>query len=183
MPPYPYFRALYAVPVRQVRGLLTASFRFRLTADTLAVRLCASSLPMCTRDFHPLELAHARQTKKALRFYCPQGFFPDLLFALFCVNCVSCSVYLAFILFHVHSALYSPCFACIHPALDSPCSTYIRLALDLPCSAYIHAASDSPFSSPSSQYALTCYFTHLHLSAPSPQTVFSSHKNTPRQGL
>lgn len=66
LPPYPYFRALYAVPVRQVRGLLTASFRFRLTADTLAVRLCASSLPMRTRDFHPLELAHAGQTEKRL---------------------------------------------------------------------------------------------------------------------
>lgn len=32
-------------------------------ADTLAVRLCASLLPMRTRDFHPLELAHAGQTK------------------------------------------------------------------------------------------------------------------------
>ena len=60
---YPYFRALYAVPVRQVRGLLTASFRFRLTADTLAVRLCASLLPTRTWDFHPLENAHAGQTK------------------------------------------------------------------------------------------------------------------------
>ena len=63
LPPYPYFRALYAVPVRQVRGLLTASFRFRLTADTLAVQLCASSLPTRTQDFHPLETAHAGQTK------------------------------------------------------------------------------------------------------------------------
>ncbi len=64
LPPYPYFRALYAVPVRQVRGLLTASFRFRLTADTLAVRLCASLLPTRTWDFHPLENAHAGQTKQ-----------------------------------------------------------------------------------------------------------------------
>ena len=63
MPPYPYFRALYAVPVRQVRDLPTASFRFRLAADTLAVQLCASSLPTRTRDFHPLENAHAGQTK------------------------------------------------------------------------------------------------------------------------
>ncbi len=61
--PYPYFRALYAVPVRQVRGLPTASFRFRLTAATLAVQLCASSLPTRTRDFHPLEFSHAGQTK------------------------------------------------------------------------------------------------------------------------
>ena len=63
LPPYPYFRALYAIPVRQVRGLLPASFRFRLAADTLAVRLCASSLPTRTWDFHPLENAHAGQTK------------------------------------------------------------------------------------------------------------------------
>ena len=40
-----------------------ASFRFRLTADTLAVRLCASLLPTRTWDFHPLENAHAGQTK------------------------------------------------------------------------------------------------------------------------
>ena len=65
LPPYPHFRALYAVPVRQVRGLLTASFRFHLTMDTLAVRLCTSSLSTRTRDFHPLENAHAGQTKLA----------------------------------------------------------------------------------------------------------------------
>lgn len=72
LPPYPYFRTLYPLPVRQVRDLLTASFRFRLTADTLAVCLCASSLPTRSRGFHPLEDAHARQTKrptpKARRF-------------------------------------------------------------------------------------------------------------------
>lgn len=62
LPPYPYFRALYAVPVRQIRGLPT-SFRFRLTADTLAVQLCASPLPTRIRDLHPLESAHAGQTK------------------------------------------------------------------------------------------------------------------------
>ena len=66
LPPYPYFRALYAVPVRQVRGLLAASFRFRLAADTLAVKLCASSLPTHTRDFHPLEFAHAGRTKREI---------------------------------------------------------------------------------------------------------------------
>ena len=63
LPPYLYFRALYAVPVRQARGLLIASFRFRLTADTLAVQLCASLLPTYTRDLHPLENSHAGQTK------------------------------------------------------------------------------------------------------------------------
>ena len=31
-----------AISVRQAEGLLTASFRFHLTMDTLAVRLCAS---------------------------------------------------------------------------------------------------------------------------------------------
>ena len=70
--PYPHFRALYAVSFRQVKGLLTASVRFRHTADTLAVRLCASLLPTRTRDFHPLELAHAGQTKEqGTYFYIP----------------------------------------------------------------------------------------------------------------
>ena len=63
-PTYPYFPALYVVPVRQAKGLLTASFRFHLTMDTLAVQLCTSSLPTRTRDFHPLERAHGAQTKK-----------------------------------------------------------------------------------------------------------------------
>jgi len=52
------------VPVRQAKGLLTASFRFHLAMDTLAVRLCTSSLPTRTRDFHPLERAHGAQTQK-----------------------------------------------------------------------------------------------------------------------
>ena len=63
-PTYPYFPALYVVPVRQAKGLLTASFRFHLTMNTLAVQLCTSSLPTRTRDFHPLERAHGAQTKK-----------------------------------------------------------------------------------------------------------------------
>ena len=63
-PPYPYFPALYVVSVRQVRGLPTASSRFHLTMDTLAVQLCASSLPTRTRDFHPLEPAHGGRTEK-----------------------------------------------------------------------------------------------------------------------
>ena len=58
--------ALYAVSVRQARGLLTASFRFFLAEDTLAVQLYASSLPRRIRDFHPLGRAHgAHTTKKA----------------------------------------------------------------------------------------------------------------------
>ena len=63
MPTYPYFPALYVVPVRQAKGLPTASFRFHLTMDTLAVQLCTSSLPTRTRDFHPLERAHGARTK------------------------------------------------------------------------------------------------------------------------
>ena len=59
---YPYFPALYAVPVRRTKGLPTASFRFHLTVDTLAVQLCASLLPRRTRDFHPLEPAQGGQT-------------------------------------------------------------------------------------------------------------------------
>src|SRR5699024_782224 len=55
--------ALYVVSVRQVRGLPTASSRFHLTMDTLAVQLCTSSLPTRTRDFHPLEPAHGGRTR------------------------------------------------------------------------------------------------------------------------
>ena len=62
---YPYFRALYVISVRRTKSLLTASFRFHLTMDTLAVRLYTSSLPRRVRDFHPLERAHGAQTKKA----------------------------------------------------------------------------------------------------------------------
>ena len=61
---YPYFRALYVISVRRTKGLPTASFRFHLTMDTLAVQLYTSSLPRRVRDFHPLERAHGAQTKK-----------------------------------------------------------------------------------------------------------------------
>ena len=60
---YPYFRALYVISVRRTKSLLTASFRFHLTMDTLAVLLYTSSLPRRVRDFHPLERAHGAQTK------------------------------------------------------------------------------------------------------------------------
>ncbi|MCI7532866.1 MAG: hypothetical protein MSA59_08450, partial [Lachnobacterium sp.] len=52
------------------KSLLTASFGFHLTMDTLAVRLYTSSLPRRVRDFHPLERAHGAQTKReGLRVY------------------------------------------------------------------------------------------------------------------
>ena len=60
---YPYFRALYVISVRRTKSLLTASFRFHLAMDTLAVQLYTSSLPRRVRDFHPLERAHGAQTK------------------------------------------------------------------------------------------------------------------------
>ena len=52
------------IPVRRTKSLLTASFRFHLAMDTLAVRLYTSSLPRRVRDLHPLERAHGAQTKK-----------------------------------------------------------------------------------------------------------------------
>ena len=55
--------ASYVISVRRTKSLLTASFRFHLTIDTLAVRLYTSSLPRRVRDFHPLERAHGAQTK------------------------------------------------------------------------------------------------------------------------
>ena len=61
---YPYFRALYVISVRRTKGLPTASFKFHLTMDTLAVWLYTSSLPRHARDFHPLERAHGARTKK-----------------------------------------------------------------------------------------------------------------------
>src|SRR5271166_1146059 len=44
-------RRLYPLPVRQASTLPTASFRFRLATDTLAVQL---TLPLagCVEDFH-----------------------------------------------------------------------------------------------------------------------------------
>ena len=54
----------YAVSVRQVSGLPPASFRSCLAADTLALGYVLGATP-CTRDFHPLERAHAERTQTA----------------------------------------------------------------------------------------------------------------------
>ena len=70
---YPYFRALYVISVRRTKSLLTASFRFHLSMDTLAVRLYTSSLPRRVRDFHPLERAHGAQTKRAASVEAARG--------------------------------------------------------------------------------------------------------------
>ena len=55
--------ASYVISVRRTKSLLTASFRFYLTIDTLAVQLYTSLSPRRVRDFHPLERAHGAQTK------------------------------------------------------------------------------------------------------------------------
>ena len=74
--------ASYVISVRRIKSSLTASFRFYLTIDTLAVQLYTSLSPRRVRDFHPLERAHGAQTKispaiawltiqKFIIFYCP----------------------------------------------------------------------------------------------------------------
>ena len=59
--------ASYVISVRRTKSLLTASFRFYLTIDTLAVQLYTSLSPRRVRDFHPLERAHGAQTKNISR--------------------------------------------------------------------------------------------------------------------
>ena len=58
-----HLRMPYAVSVRQVSGLPPASFRSRLAEDTLALGYVLGATP-CTRDFHPLERAHAERTNR-----------------------------------------------------------------------------------------------------------------------
>ena len=61
--------ASYVISVRRTKSSLTASFRFYLTIDTLAVQLYTSLSPRRVRDFHPLERAHGAQTKKHCPFH------------------------------------------------------------------------------------------------------------------
>ena len=58
---------VYVISVRRTKSLLTASFKFYLTIDTLAVQLYTSLSPRRVRDFHPLERAHGAQTKISCR--------------------------------------------------------------------------------------------------------------------
>ena len=62
--PRPLCPAFYAISVRRLGTLPAASFRFRLAADTLAVRL---TLPTTKRvvDFHHQAIAHAGRTRRA----------------------------------------------------------------------------------------------------------------------
>ncbi len=80
---YPYFRALYVISVRRTKSLPTASFRFHLTMDTLAVQLYTSLLPRRVRDFHPLERAHGARTKNR-RHACTNRLSRSILIRLLC---------------------------------------------------------------------------------------------------
>lgn len=69
--------ASYVISVRRTKSSLTASFRFYLTIDTLAVQLYTSLSPRRVRDFHPLERAHGAQTKnKAYIFHAAFRYAP-----------------------------------------------------------------------------------------------------------
>ena len=63
----PLCPAFYAISVRRLGTLPAASFRFRLTADTLAVRL---TLPTTKRvvDFHHQAIAHSGRTTSGHHF-------------------------------------------------------------------------------------------------------------------
>ena len=68
--------ASYVISVRRIKSSLTASFRFYLTIDTLAVQLYTSLSPRRVRDFHPLERAHGAQTKSPVCTYlCKPGLY------------------------------------------------------------------------------------------------------------
>ena len=71
----PLCPAFYAVSVRRLGTLPAASFRFRLTADTLAVRL---TLPTTKRvvDFHHQAIAHGGRTAERLFSLSPLRYAP-----------------------------------------------------------------------------------------------------------
>lgn len=52
-----------AVSIRQINALPPASFGFHLAVDTLAFGYVLGATS-CTRDFHPLDCAHAERTKR-----------------------------------------------------------------------------------------------------------------------
>ena len=93
----PVFPSLVCGSCSSGQGFPTASFRFHLTMDTLAVQLCTSSLPTRTRDLHPLERAHGAQTKKScsphLFFRCePQLFQQSWLDKILSVQALSARI-------------------------------------------------------------------------------------------
>ena len=84
--------ASYVISVRRTKSSLTASFRFYLTIDTLAVQLYTSLSPRRVRDFHPLERAHGAQTKisPAIAWLTIQKF---IIFLFQCNKHVKCLMY------------------------------------------------------------------------------------------
>ena len=84
--------ASYVISVRRTKSLLTASFRFYLTIDTLAVQLYTSLSPRRVRDFQPLERAHGAQTKisPAIAWLTIQKF---IIFLFQCNKHVKCLMY------------------------------------------------------------------------------------------
>ena len=104
--------ASYVISVRRTKSLLTASFRFYLTIDTLAVQLYTSLSPRRVRDFHPLERAHGAQTKispaiawltiqKFIIFYCPLDGEHTISQGLFFMTDLSFSIYFLLMSFHI----------------------------------------------------------------------------------
>ena len=77
--PRPLCPAFYAISVRRLGTLPAASFRFRLAADTLAVRL---TLPTTKRvvDFHHKAIAHGGRTSKIPRKVRLSGGLHPILF-------------------------------------------------------------------------------------------------------
>jgi hypothetical protein len=62
---HPLYHASYAVSVRQGGTLPSASFRFHLAMDTLAVRLMVpTAMPIA--DFHRQVISHVGRTKLLL---------------------------------------------------------------------------------------------------------------------
>ena len=59
--------------------MLTASFRFHLTVDTLAVQLYTSHYPGVFGTFHPLERAYGAQTKQVMRYIRLNSLVPELM--------------------------------------------------------------------------------------------------------
>ena len=136
---YPYFRALYVISVRRTKSLLTASFRFHLAMDTLAVQLYTSSLPRRVRDLHPLERAHGAQTqkKKCLCHYTNISLFhPSFIFP---ESCSPRSLYDFFM--KSESPVKTSCLLPSFPVLLKVCGSYPYNDPTIPCRFLLFSCS------------------------------------------
>ena len=87
----PRYNASYPLPVRQASALPSASFRFAVTHDTLAVRL---TLPLAGRveDFHLQVSAPCRaHQKNGQSCDCPKGGEFDRTSFLTCTSTLGCN--------------------------------------------------------------------------------------------